>query len=162
MKEGNKEEDKKFMHLAIKKAREGVDKGQTPFAACIVNDGEVIACEHNMVWKSTDVTAHGEINAIRSACRKLNSIDLSGCVIYSTCEPCPMCFSACHWAKISKIVFGARIEDARSYGFNELTLSNEMLKKYGNSSIEIEGDFLRDESVELFKYWVSREDKRFY
>src|ERR1043165_5126214 len=130
-------DDMKFMQMAIDKAREGVDKGQTPFGACIVKNDKVIACEHNIVWESTDITAHGEIHAIRNACRNLNSIDLSGCIIYSTCEPCPMCFSAIHWAKIEKIVFGARIEDAQRFGFNELTVSNHLLKELGISDVLI-------------------------
>ena len=106
--------DEKFMRLAINKAKQGIKQGQTPFGACISKDGEVISCVHNIVWESLDITAHAEISAIREACKKLNTVDLSGCVIYSTCEPCPMCFSACHWAKISKIVYGAQIEDAKN------------------------------------------------
>lgn len=150
------------MRLAIVKAKEGIEKGQTPFGACIVRDGEVISCAHNEVWKRMDITAHAEICAIREACKKLGTVDLSGCVIYSTCEPCPMCFSACHWAKIPKIVYGARIEDAKKLGFSELTISNEEMKSQGNSSIEVIGDFLREEILELFKLWSKREDKRVY
>lgn len=150
------------MRLAIVKAKEGIEKGQTPFGACIVRDGEVISCAHNEVWKRMDITAHAEICAIREACKKLGTVDLSGCVIYSTCEPCPMCFSACHWAKISKIVYGARIEDAKKLGFSELTISNEEMKSQSNSSIEVIGDFLREEILELFKLWSKREDKRVY
>lgn len=150
------------MRLAIKKAKQGIRKGQTPFGACIVKDGKVISCAHNVVWKSKDITAHAEINAIRAACKKLNTIDLSGCVIYSTCEPCPMCFSACHWAKISKIVYGARIEDAKKIGFNELIISNRKMKQLGNSSIEVIGDFLREENIKLFKLWSKQKDKRVY
>lgn len=86
--------------------KEGVDKGQTPFGSCIVKEGEVVSCEHNRVWETTDITAHAEIVSIRATCNKLNTIDLSGCVIYSTTEPCPMCYSAIHWAKISKIIYG--------------------------------------------------------
>jgi tRNA(Arg) A34 adenosine deaminase TadA len=154
--------NEKFMRLAIVKAKEGIEKGQTPFGACIVRDGEVISCAHNEVWKRMDITAHAEICAIREACKKLGTVDLSGCVIYSTCEPCPMCFSACHWAKISKIVYGARIEDAKKLGFSELTISNEEMKSQSNSSIEVIGDFLREEILELFKLWSKREDKRVY
>jgi tRNA(Arg) A34 adenosine deaminase TadA len=154
--------DEKFMRISIDKAKEGIKEGQTPFGACIVKNGEVISCTHNEVWKSMDITAHAEICAIREACKKLGTIDLSGCVIYSTCEPCPMCFSACHWAKISKVVYGARIEDAKKLGFSELTLSNKEMKLLGNSSIEIIGDFLREEILELFKLWSKREDKRVY
>ena len=151
-----------FMQLALDKAKEGVNDGQSPFGACIVKDGKVIACEHNIVWESTDITAHAEIHAIREANRKLNSIELSGCVIYSTCEPCPMCFTAIHWARIDKIYFGAGIEDAKRFGFNELIVTNEMLKNHGNSKVEVEGGFMREKCVELFEYWASKKDNRTY
>ena len=155
-------DNNKFMQMAIDKCREGIEAGQTPFAACIVKNGEVIACDHNIVWASTDITAHGEIHAIRSACRKLESIDLSGCIIYSTCEPCPMCFTAIHWARIEKIFYGAEISDAERFGFNELKVSNHMLKELGLSNVEIEKDFMRKECVELFEYWASKESKKSY
>ena len=151
-----------FMQLALDKAKEGVDNGQSPFGACIVKNGKVIACEHNIVWESTDITAHAEIHAVREANLKLNSIELSGCVIYSTCEPCPMCFTAIHWARIDKIYFGARIEDAKRFGFNELTVTNEMLKNHGSSKVEVEGGLMRDKCVELFEYWASKKDNRTY
>ena len=150
------------MQMAVDKAREGIDKGQSPFGACIVKDGKVIACEHNIVWQSTDITAHAEVNAIRNACRKLNTIDLSGCTIYSTCEPCPMCFTAIHWARIDKVIYGARIEDAKKFGFNELTVSSHELKIKGGSKVEIQNDFLRDDCVRLFEYWENKNDKRTY
>ena len=86
--------DERFMRLAIARAHEGVASGQSPFGACVVKDGAVVSCEHNVVWRTTDITAHAEIHAIRVACARLQSIELPGCVIYSTCEPCPMCFSA--------------------------------------------------------------------
>jgi tRNA(Arg) A34 adenosine deaminase TadA len=154
--------DEKFMRLAINKAKQGIKQGQTPFGACISKDGEVISCVHNIVWESLDITAHAEISAIREACKKLNTVDLSGCVIYSTCEPCPMCFSACHWAKISKIVYGAQIEDAKKLGFSELTISNKEMKQSGNSRMEIVGDILREENLELFKLWSEQESRRVY
>lgn len=147
--------DKKFMIQAIAKTKEGIKSGQTPFGACIVKDGEVITCVHNVVWKTTDITAHAEINAIREACKKLNTVDLSGCTIYSTTEPCPMCFSACHWAMISKIVYGTTIEDAQNAGFNELTISNEKMKHLGMSHLEVGGSCLREENLELFKAWLN-------
>jgi tRNA(Arg) A34 adenosine deaminase TadA len=154
--------NEQFMQLAIDKAKEGVDNGQSPFGACIVKNGKVIACEHNIVWESTDITAHAEIHAIRKANHKLNSIELSGCVIYSSCEPCPMCFTAIHWARIDRIYYGASIEDAKRFGFNELTVSNEMLKNHGNSKVEVEGDFMREKCIELFEYWASKKDKKTY
>ena len=154
--------DEKYMRLAIEKAREGVANGQAPFGAAIVKDGELVTCVHNVVWKTTDITAHAEIHAIREACKILNTVDLSGCVIYSTCEPCPMCFSAIHWAKISKIVYGASISDAERVGFNELHISNDTMKELGNSPVEITGNLLREESVKLFEMFYKLEDKKVY
>jgi len=155
-------EDKKFMQMAIDKAIEGIDIGQSPFGACIVKNEKVIACEHNIVWQSTDITAHAEIHAIRNACKDLNSIDLSGSIIYSTCEPCPMCFTAIHWARIDKIIYGANISDARKFGFNELAVSNEELKAEGGSKVEIAKGFMRNECIELLEYWAKKEDKKAY
>lgn len=151
-----------FMRLAIQKAREGVRKGQSPFGACIVKKGKAVACCHNGVWKMTDSTAHAEIQAIREACKRLKTIDLSGCVIYSTSEPCPMCFSACHWAKMKQIVYGTRIKDARSIGFSELAVSNEIMRRLGKSPVKIRKDFLRKEALVLFKEWSARPDKQAY
>jgi guanine deaminase len=150
------------MRLAIGKAREGIALGQTPFGACIQRGGRVVSCEHNAVWQTSDITAHAEIHAIREACRKLSTIDLSGCVIYSTCEPCPMCFSACHWARISKIVYGANIQDALGSGFHELEIPNTRLKELGGSPVEIVGDFLREEAVVLFQLFAQQSNKRTY
>ncbi|MFH1093835.1 MAG: nucleoside deaminase [Candidatus Omnitrophota bacterium] len=152
----------KFMRIAIKKAEKGIGKGQTPFGSCIIKDDKVISCAHNIVWSANDITAHAEIAAIRQACRKLKTIDLTGAVIYSTCEPCPMCFSACHWAKISMIVYGASIADAEESGFNELNISNEKLKKTGKSAIKIIGGVLRKENTLLFEKWLSETGTRAY
>ena len=117
---------------------------------------------HNQVWSDTDITAHAEIVAIREACRKLGTVDLSGCVIYSTTEPCPMCFSACHWARLDRVVFGARIADAHAAGFNELSVSNEDMKRLGGSPMVIEADFMRAEARELFEEWKRRAGRRVY
>lgn len=157
-----KDQDYVFMRLAIAKAKTGVKKGQTPFGACIVRNNKVIACCHNVVWKNTDISAHAEITAIRSACKKIKRIDLTGATVYSTCEPCPMCFSACHWARITRIVYGAGIKDAKKFGFNELAISNFKLKELGKSKIKITGGFLRDENLELFKFWQKQTQARIY
>lgn len=154
--------DTEFMRRAIAKAKDGVAAGQTPFGACIGRDGDVVACEHNQVWQNGDITAHAEVQAIREACRRLGTIDLSGCVIYSTCEPCPMCFSAIHWARISRIVFGARIADAQALGFSELAVPNQTLKELGPSPVEVVGDVLRDECLEVFRLWAEQADRRPY
>lgn len=150
------------MRLAIAKAREGILEGQTPFGACIAHGGDVVSCEHNVVWQATDITAHAEIHAIREACRKLATINLAGCVIYSTCEPCPMCFSACHWAGISKVVYGANIQDALASGFRELRIPNTRMKELGGSPVEIVPDFLREEAVALFHFFDQQPGKRTY
>jgi tRNA(Arg) A34 adenosine deaminase TadA len=157
-----KKQDLKFMRLAIEKAKAGVKMGQTPFGACIVKNDQVVTCNHNIVWKNTDITAHAEITAIRVACKKLKTIDLLGCTIYSTCEPCPMCFSACHWARISRIVYGASIKDAANFGFNELAVSNFTLKKIGKSDIKITSGLLLKEIVELFKFWQKQSKVKVY
>lgn len=150
------------MRRAIQKAKEGIKKGQTPFGACIVKDGRVVSCAHNIVWKSCDITAHAEVNAIRQACRKLKTIDLSGCVIYSTCEPCPMCFSACHWARISEIIYGAEIKDAKRFGFNELTVSVAKLKSLGKTRVRLQKHLLHQENLELFRLWVKLSQGKTY
>lgn len=154
--------DQKFMRQAIEKARDGISQGETPFGACIAKNGDVIACEHNVVWEATDITAHAEVHAIRVACHKLNAIHLTGCTIYATCEPCPMCFSACHWARLKKIVFGASITDAGEAGFNELSITNDEMKQHGKSPLIIEAGFMRDECVELFRIWKKRPDWKVY
>jgi tRNA(Arg) A34 adenosine deaminase TadA len=154
--------DEQFMRLAFEKAKEGIENGQTPFGSCIVKDGAVVACAHNVVWLTTDITAHAEVNAIRQACKALGTIDLKGCVLYSTCEPCPMCFSAIHWAKIDRVVFGARIEDAQTAGFSELSIANETMKKLGGSPVQIDADFDRAANASLFTMWLNRSDRRVY
>ena len=127
-----------------------------------MKNGEVISCQHNLVWEETDITSHAEIVAIREACKVLGTVDLSGCVIYSTTEPCPMCFSAIHWAKIDAIYFGTRIADAQEVGFSELTISNEEMKLQGKSPVQIFGDFMRQENKEVFMDFIAKADKRLY
>jgi guanine deaminase len=154
--------DLKFMRLAIAAALAGVKKGQTPFGACIVKQNKVIACSHNLVWKSNNITAHAEITAISLACKALKTIDLSGCTIYSTCEPCPMCFSACHWARVWRIVFGCAIKDAQHFGFNEMAISNLSLKKLVKSKIKITSGLAVKENIALFEAWKKQAKARAY
>ena len=154
--------DERFMRLAIARCAEGIAAGQTPFGACVVRGDGVVAVAHNRVWQTTDITAHAEVVAIRAACLELGTIDLSGCVIYSTTEPCPMCFSACHWARLDAIVYGASIADARAAGFNELSISNDQMRRLGGSRIEVVGGFLRDEAADLFRQWLAHPGRRAY
>ncbi|MDH5546544.1 MAG: nucleoside deaminase [Gammaproteobacteria bacterium] len=129
------------------------DEGGGPFGACIVKDGNILAVAHNTVLADNDPTCHAEVNAIRMAAKKLGDYDLSGCAIYSTTEPCPMCFSAIHWARIDTIVYGTTIQDVQNLGFNELSVSNHEMKTRGGSSVEIHADFMRDECLELLQQW---------
>lgn len=154
--------DEQWMSLAMKAARDGIAAGQTPFGACIVRGGKLIVAVHNVVLAATDITAHAEVNAIRQACGVLQSVDLSSCVIYSTCEPCPMCFAACHWAKLDRIVYAAEIADAKVAGFNEMPLSNQQMKQQGQSPIQIVPNILRDEGRKLFAEWLATPGHRVY
>ncbi len=151
-----------YMRRAIAKARQGIARGQTPFGACVVKDGNLVSCGYNTVWKDTDITAHAEVVAIRKACAALGTIDLSGCTIYTTCEPCPMCFSACHWARISAIVYGASIADARRAGFRELSISARTMKRRGGSDVVLTGGVLLKENTALFVLWAKRRGRKTY
>jgi len=123
-----------------------------PFGACIVKNGRIIACAGNTVLNG-DATCHAEINAIRMASQKLKSYDLSGCVIYSTTEPCPMCFGAVHWARIGKIFYGTTIADAAAAGFNELKISCARLNGLGRAGIALYPGLMRKECEQLFGRW---------
>ena len=151
-----------FMKLAVREARKNlkIPKGG-PFGACIVREGQVLAVARNTVL-ANDATCHAEVNAVRKASRRLGTFDLSGCVIFSTTEPCPMCFGAIHWARIGLIVYGTSIADAGRVGFNELRISNAALKTLGKSRIRIVDGFLRDECLALFKSWKALPDRTIY
>ncbi len=141
------------MHEAIAVAHRGIRAGESPFGAAISDaGGNLIAAAHNTVRSSCDSTAHAEINAIREACRRLGTIKLDGCVMAATCEPCPMCAAAIHWAGITDIAFGADIEDARSAGFNELPISCRTVCESGGP-VTIHSGVLRDECRGLFEQW---------
>jgi guanine deaminase len=142
-----------LMSIAIAKARDGIAAGQSPFGAIIVRDGGVVASTHNTVWRDTDPTAHAEMNCIRAAASALKLIDLAGCEMYSTCEPCPMCLSAIHWSKIDRVVFGATIADAALAGFNELQVDAKVLAEMGQSRLKVESGLLREECARLFDLW---------
>ncbi len=150
------------MRRAIEVAREGISQGESPFGACIVLDGRVISTAHNRVWELTDITCHAEIAAISEACRRLSAVHLGGAVLYSTCEPCPMCFAAGHWADVARIVYGSGIDDAARLGFRELAISNRVMKNHGGSQVAITPAFLRDECLALFEEWCRRPDRRTY
>ena len=146
--------ERRFMARAIREARKNLvrpDGG--PFGACIVMDGRVVAAARNTVLTG-DATSHAEINAIRKASKKLGTFDLTGCEIYSTTEPCPMCFGAIHWARIGVVYFGTGIRDAARAGFHELRISNAQMKALGRSRIALVPGFMRAECRELFDSWL--------
>ncbi len=141
------------MSLAIAEARRGIAAGQSPFGSVIVRDGAVVAAAHNTVWRDTDPTAHAEVNCIRASALRLATIDLGGCTLYSTCEPCPMCLAAIHWSKVDRVVFGASIADAAGAGFAELQVAALTLAEMGRSPVIVEGGLCRDECAGLFGEW---------
>lgn len=142
-----------WMRTAIAAARAGIAAGQSPFGATIVRGGELVASAHNQVWAARDPTAHAEVEAIRAAAHQLGSIALTGSIIFTTCEPCPMCLAAIHWARIERIVFGAAIADAAAAGFNELHVPARDLLERGGSAVKIAGGCLADECRALFREW---------
>jgi tRNA(Arg) A34 adenosine deaminase TadA len=152
----------KFLRMAIELANQALEVGQTPFGCVITQNNEIVSATHNSVWLDCDITAHAEINAIRHACKKIGTIDLSGCDLYSSCEPCPMCFSAIHWAKISRLYYSASIEDAKQAGFNELSISARHLKKLGGSQTQIEGGLIPSEGRASFERFKKFSNARLY
>ena len=127
------------MKLAKKQADLGSKKQDGgPFGAVIVQNNKIIAQAHNSVLKTNDPTAHAEINAIRMACKKLKRFDLSDCEIYSSCEPCPMCFSAIHWAKMKKLYFGCTRKDAEKIGFDDKFIWDILQGKSKQKQVNIE------------------------
>jgi guanine deaminase len=151
------------MRLALSEAYKGAKKGEGgPFGAVIVRGAKVIARAHNKVLKSKDPTQHAEMRAISMASRKLGRYDLSDCEIYSTTESCPMCFSAIHWARIKRLTFGTRIQDVWKIGFNEMPIPARKMKSLGRTPMLVEGSFLRQECLELLRYWNSLPGKKVY
>jgi len=152
------ENHNKFMLRAIELSKQSVKNGGGPFGAVIVKDGEIIAEASNSVTQTNDPTAHAEVNAIRKASEKLNSFDLSGTTIYSSCEPCPMCLSAIYWARIDKLFFANTRNDAAKIGFDDEFLYNEINLPIDKRSIPTK-QMLREEALFVFKLWEEKEDK---
>lgn len=145
--------DPQFMRMAIELATGNVLTGQGgPFAAVIVKDGEVVAAGVNQVTSLNDPTAHGEIMAIRNACRELATFDLSGCEIYSSCEPCPMCLTAILWAHCSHLYFGNTALDAAEAGFDDSYFYEQVRLPMKKRELPSE-NLLRDEAMASFNAW---------
>lgn len=130
--------ESRFLDLAAIAAKKSSEKGWGgPFGAVIVRKGRVLAIATNTVLKNNDATCHAEINAIRIASMKRRAFSLNDCEIYSTTEPCPMCFSAIHWARLKSVCYSTTIAEVHRLGFNELTVSNLTLKKLGKSPVQL-------------------------
>lgn len=157
----NINDDIYFLKLAIELAKENVKNCGGPFGAVIVKDGQIIAKGTNRVTSHNDPTAHAEIVAIRQACEKLNDFQLTDCIIYSSCEPCPMCLGAIYWARPKKLVFAANKFDAANAGFDDSLIYDEIHLPYSDRHLETVN--LRiDESLQPFELWMSESNKRTY
>ena len=151
----------RFMKEAIKEAEKGIANGDGgPFGAVVVKDGVIVGKGHNKVLKNNDATCHGEMEAIKSASKKLGTFDLSGCVLYTTGEPCPMCLSACLWANIEKVYYGCSLMDNEKIGFRDKKFDSLMggRKNLKNYLIELN----RKECLELFEKYLKIENRKNY
>lgn len=146
------------MQMAIKRSVENVAKGGGPFGAVIAKDGKVIAEASNSVTSSNDPTAHAEINAIREATKKLGTFDLSGCEIYSSCEPCPMCLGAIYWARLDKLYFAGTKTDAKEAGFDDSFIYDELKLDYADRKLYTH-QMMHEKAKEAFDKWRNFEEK---
>lgn len=146
------------MKRAIALAVENVKRGGGPFGAVIVKDGRIIAEGVNRVTSQNDPTAHAEIQAIRSACSTLHTFDLSGCEIYSSCEPCPMCLGAIYWAHLGHLYFAATKADAAKAGFDDAFIYRELPLEIHSRALPTD-TMLHDEAQEPFEQWGKTSDK---
>jgi len=151
----------KFLKTAINLSQSNIDEGGGPFGAIIVKNGKIIAQSANSVTNDNDPTAHAEINAIRLAAKKLNNFDLSGCEIYSSCEPCPMCLGAIYWAKIDKLYFAGTKIDAQNAGFSDKFIYEEIELPIKKRKLKTQ-NILRQEAQKVFNYWKLKENKTPY
>ena len=149
------------MREAIRLADESVENGGGPFGAVIVRGGQIIAGCSNSVTIDNDPTAHAEVNTIRQACRKLKSFNLSGCVIYTSCEPCPMCLGAIYWAGIERIYYGNTREDAAAINFADNFIYEELARPMHSRTVPII-PLLREEARNSFNTWKNKSDKTEY
>ncbi len=152
------DEDIRFMNMAAELAERNIDEGGGPFGAVIVRDGAVVATGVNRVTANNDPTAHAEVNAIRNACDKEQTFNLAGCVVYSSCEPCPMCLSALYWAGVSRIYYGCTQEDAELVNFSDRFIYQEFNKPKAERLIPcVKMDSSR--TIKVFEKWEAKEDR---
>lgn len=151
--------DPRLMQEAVAEAAAGLAAGDGgPFGAVVVRDGRVVARGHNQVVGLNDPSAHAEVQAIRAACRALGTFDLSGCEIYATCEPCPMCFAAIHWARLDRVYFGASRADAAAIGFDDAAIY-DVLAARRPPAFAVCAGVAADQCRRLMEQWRSDEDR---
>lgn len=151
-----------FMQAAIDEAVAGIDGNEGgPFGAVVVRNGVIVGRGHNRVVTTNDPTAHAEVNAIREAASFLSRYDLSDCEIYTTCEPCPMCYGAIHWARIGTIHRGATKEDAAAIGFNDLDIYEDLARQPDDREI-IMDEVDREACLSVFRRWHTKDDRVLY
>ena len=150
--------DEKFMTLAAQLSIENIDRGGGPFGAVITKDGEIVATGVNSVTLNNDPTAHAEVSAIRAACSRLQTFQLTDCVVYSSCEPCPMCLSALYWAGVKKIYYGNTKEDADQIDFSDKFIYEELDREKMARKIPcIAVD--KSQTIKAFQKWDAKTDK---
>ncbi len=148
-----------FMRRAIELAQDGIDANDGgPFGAVVVKNGVIVGEGCNRVTSTNDPTAHAEIVAIRNACRELNTFQLDDCVVYASCEPCPMCLGAIYWARPEKLFFACTRGDAKDAGFDDDLIYEELVLPLESRRIPT-ATFLRDEGLQVFKNWIDKPDK---
>lgn len=153
-------EKNSYMRDAIREAYEGIGKGHGgPFGSVVVKDGEIVGRGHNRVIQKKDPTCHGEMEAIRDACKNLDTYDLSGCVLYTTAEPCPMCLGGILWSNIDTVYYGCNRLDTDAIGFRDDRFYNYLAGE--TSLLKIEG-MERDECLKLFQNYSKIDDKELY
>lgn len=150
----------KFMTRAIELAQAGVDNGLGgPFGCVIVKDGEIVGEGNNRVTSTLDPTAHAEVVAIRDACKNLNSFQLDGCIIYTSCEPCPMCLGAIYWARPTSIFIACNRQDAAEAGFDDEFIYEEISSPdFASRKVPI-AMLMREEGLAVFRNWIEKPDK---
>ena len=151
-----------FMNEAVNSAIRGMNNNEGgPFGCVIVKDGKIVGKGNNKVTSTNDPTAHAEVEAIRDACKNLNSFQLDGCIIYTSCEPCPMCLGAIYWARPDKVFFGSNKSDAAHIGFDDDFIYKELPLDYDKRSIPFE-QIDRKNAIKAFQLWEEKEDKTKY
>lgn len=152
-------DDERFMRRAIELARQGMDSGAGgPFGCVIVRDGEIVGEGSNQVTSTNDPTAHAEVVAIRNACKAIGDFQLSGCTVYTSCEPCPMCLAAIYWSRADRMYFGASRTDAADAGFDDDFLYRELCLPLDERALPTD-EMLREDAKRVFAEWIEKPDK---